>query len=107
MDGVQEILAERAIARHDPGPDEGGSFPWQSGGFIIGNRGIDRERDGRDFGRGPQPQVDAEDIALPVPFLQRLDHALADPDRPCPASSRGFSGSVSGSNRKSRSTSDE
>jgi hypothetical protein len=35
-------------------------------------------------GDGRSPQIDPEDIALAVPFLEQLDDALADPHRRLP-----------------------
>ena len=58
--------------------------------FVVRDRGIDRQGDRRDFGRRPEPQVDALDIAVFGPLLQDLDDAagrFAPPLRP--ASSRG------------------
>ena len=49
--------------------------------FVIGDRRIDRQRDRRHLGRGPEPQVDAEGIAVLGPLLQDLDDPLGDPQR--------------------------
>lgn len=42
--------------------------------------GVDWKRDGRYLGGGPEPQVDALDIAVLSPLLQQLDDPPADPD---------------------------
>ncbi len=45
------------------------------------DRRIDGQHDRRDFGRRPQAEVHARDIAVAGPLLQQLDHAPADTDR--------------------------
>ena len=81
LDRVEEALAERDVAGRGAGADERRALPRQSGRFIMRDRGVDRQRDRRDFGRRAEPQVDALDIAVGGPLLQQLDQPPADPDR--------------------------
>src|SRR5438128_1805428 len=54
MDRVEEIAAERRVARGQPGADEGGPLPGQSRALVIGDRAADRQGDRGHFGRGPE-----------------------------------------------------
>ena len=84
MKRVEEVAAHRLVPGDLPGPDERRPLPGQSGGFVIGDGGVDRQSDRSRLGRGPEAQVDPEDIALRVPFLEQLDQPVADPQRPLP-----------------------
>ena len=44
----------------------------------MGNRACNRQRDGAYFRRGPQPQIDAEDIAMHRQVLQQFKDAPPD-----------------------------
>src|SRR5207253_5172600 len=81
IDRVEEIAAERLVARGQPGADEGGPLPGQSRALVIGDRAADRQGDRGHFGRGPEAKVDAEGVARLGALLQDLDHPLADAER--------------------------
>ena len=66
---------------HCARPDEGGALPWQRLAFVIGDRRLYRQHDRGHFGRGPQPQIDAQHIAVAVARLEQLDHPPPDPHR--------------------------
>jgi hypothetical protein len=61
-----------------------GPLPRQRARFIIGDGRFDGERDRGDFRRGPQAQIDPEDIAFSIALLDELDDALPDPHRRLP-----------------------
>ena len=61
---LDEIAAEPGIPGDRAGADEGGPLPGQGRGFVIADRRVDRQHDRRHLGRRPQPEVDAEHIAL-------------------------------------------
>ena len=79
-DRFEEVLGYDVIAGGGAGADEGGALPRQSGGFVIGNGGVDRQRDRRHFRRGTQAEVDAGDIAVGGAFLQQFDQPPPDPN---------------------------
>jgi len=84
VDGVEEIAAQRRVSGGEAGADEGGALPRESGGFVIGDGGVDGEGDRRDFARRPQAQVDAEGETLGLALLEQLQDPLADPHRRLP-----------------------
>ena len=81
---LQKTLAQRLVTGAGAGADERRALPRQSLRFIIGNRGIDRQRDRRHFGRRPEAHVDARDIAVLGPLLQQLDQPPGDANRGLP-----------------------
>jgi len=81
LDRAEEALAERDVAGAGFGADEGGALPRQRRGFVMGDRGVDRQRNWRDFGRRTQAQIDPRDIAVGGPFLQQFDQPAPDSDR--------------------------
>ena len=52
LDGVEKALPERDIARRRARANESGALPRQGRGFIMRDRGVQRQRDRRDFGEG-------------------------------------------------------
>ena len=80
-DRVEKIAAERLITSRYPSPDERRPLPRQRLAFVIADRPFDRQRDRRRFGRWPQPQIDAQHIAVAIARLQQLDDTLGDPHR--------------------------
>src|SRR3546814_5756550 len=56
-------------------------YPTLFRSFVIAQRRPDRQRDRRRFGRRPQPQVDAQHIAVGVARLEQVEHAPRDPHR--------------------------
>src|SRR4051794_12249468 len=81
LDRLEELASQLHVAGGGPGADESGALPRQSARFIMRNRGVDRERDGRDFGRRPQAQINPFDVAVLSSLLEKLDEATADPHR--------------------------
>ena len=55
LDRVEEALPERDVAGSRAGADEGRPLPRQRARFVMRDRGIDGQRDRRDFRRRPQP----------------------------------------------------
>src|SRR5947209_14293046 len=45
LDRVEEALAKRNVAGRGASADEGGAFPRQGAGLIMGDRGVHRQRD--------------------------------------------------------------
>ena len=80
LDRFEERLAHRDIARRRPRADEGCPFPAQRTRLIVGNRRIDRHRQRRRLRRGPQPQIDAQDIAIGIARLQQIDDSARNPN---------------------------
>ena len=80
-DRDQEPPPQRQVARRRPRADEGGALPRQRLRFIIADRRAHRQRDRRCLGRGPQPQVHAQHIAVAVARLEQLGRAPGDLDR--------------------------
>ena len=80
-DRIEKPLAERDITRRRAGADERRALPRQRLRLVIADRRLHRQDDRRDLGRGSQPQVDAQDIAVAITRLKQLDDALADPHR--------------------------
>ena len=80
-DRIEEIAAERLITSRHPGTDKRRPLPCQRLAFVIADRPFDRQRDRRRFGRWPQPQIDAQHIAVAIARLQQLDDTLGDPHR--------------------------
>ena len=76
--GIDEALAKRDVARSGARADEGGAFPGKRCRFIIAQRSVDRQRQGRHFGRRPQPQVDAKDKAVLIASLEQFDNPPGD-----------------------------
>ena len=81
LDGIEEIIAERPVARTDARADEGGLLPCERARFIIADRGLDRQDDGADLGRGAQAHVDAKDIAVGIQRRQQFNDAPPIADR--------------------------
>jgi hypothetical protein len=81
LDRVEELASQLHVAGGGPGADESGALPRQSARFIMRNRSVDRQGDGRDFGRGPQAQVNALNVTVLSSLLEKLDQAPADPHR--------------------------
>ena len=79
-DRGQEGVSSRKIPGAGTGANESGALPRQRGGFIMAQRGIDRDCQRADLGRRAEPQINPEDIALAVDmahrFHQRPRHAL-------------------------------
>ena len=100
-------LAEPDIARRRPGADEGRPLPRQRRAFIIADRGTGRQDDRGYLGRRPQPQVDPRDIAVMGPLLQQLDEPPAIAHRRLARLIARAPWQGSGSNSRTRSTSDE
>ncbi len=50
LDRVEESVAEPPVAGAATGTDEGRSLPAERSGFVIGDRRVQRQDDGRDFG---------------------------------------------------------
>ena len=63
-DRGEEAFACGHVARAGAGADEGGAFPGQCRAFVMRQRRADGQRERGDLARGPQPQVDPEDIAV-------------------------------------------
>ena len=61
--------------------DECGALPWQGARFVMRDRRVHRQCDGRHFGRWPEAQVDALDIAICSALLQQLDKPTPNADR--------------------------
>ena len=78
---VKKTLPQPDVTRTGPGPDERRPLPRQCARFIIGNGRIDRQRNRRHFGIGPQPQVNTEDIPVAVAGLHDLHHPRRNPHR--------------------------
>src|ERR1700748_1490318 len=74
-DGFQELRTGLRIARTGPRLDKGGALPVLSHAFVVGLCRIGGNRNLRRTGIGPQPQVDAEDIAVGRRLGQQLDDA--------------------------------
>src|SRR5262245_61678945 len=62
-DRVEESLSGLDVAGAGARANEGRPLPGERRAFVVGQRGVDRNGERADFGRGPQPQIDAEDIA--------------------------------------------
>ena len=77
---LQERFARVKVARHRARLDEGGALPVLAHAFVIGERGLERDRDRRRAGVGTQPQIGAEDVAVARAFAHDLDDAFRQLD---------------------------
>ena len=75
LDVFQEIFAKRPVTRRHARADKGRLLPRQCARFIIADRRLDRDGNGRHFWRGPQPHIDTKDIAVASTLAQQFDHA--------------------------------
>ncbi len=73
---LEESLSARQVSGAGPGLDVGGPLPVLAHGLVVVERRLDRHGGGRGGGIGPQPEVDAEDIAQLGPFLQEAGERL-------------------------------
>ena len=76
---LQERLAGRDVAGAGARLDHRGALPVLADAFVVIERGGHRDRD---LGRrriGPQPQVDAEHVAVGGALLQQLDQPARQP----------------------------
>ena len=72
---ADEGLARRDIAGDGARLDQGGALPVLPHALVVEQRRRGGERDARRGGIGPQPQVDAEDVAVGRALLQQRDDA--------------------------------
>src|SRR3546814_353718 len=61
---AQEGLAERAVAGHRARLDHGGALPVLAQAFVVGEGGVQADRQRHGAGIGPEAQVGAEDVAV-------------------------------------------
>src|SRR3546814_8436683 len=59
-----EGLAERAVAGHRARLDHGGALPVLAQAFVVGEGGVQADRQRHGAGIGPEAQVGAEDVAV-------------------------------------------
>ena len=71
-------LAGFGVAGAGPRLDHGGAFPGPPFPLVIMQRRFGRDRDLRRGGIRPQPQIDAEHVAVAVALLQHPRQALRD-----------------------------
>ncbi len=75
---VEEVLARVDVAGDGPRLDEGGALPVLADALVIGEGRLERDRDRRRAGVGPQPQIGAEDIAVRACAPHDLHDALGE-----------------------------
>ncbi len=76
---AQELLAGLDIAGHDARLDERGALPVLAEALVIGEAGVDRERDLRRARIGPEPQIGAEHVAVGGVLLQEAHQVAGQP----------------------------
>ena len=76
---TQELLARHDIAGRHPRLDQGRALPVLAEAFIIGEPGLDRERDLGRTGVRPEPKIGAEDIAVGRVLLEQPDKIARQP----------------------------
>ncbi len=76
---AEQLGAEGRVARHRPGPHEGGALPRPAPRLVVALRGRERvhQRSARPL--GPEPQVDPPGDAVLRRLVERRDHPLRDP----------------------------
>ena len=88
---AQETPRRRPVAGAGARLDQGGAFPVPAAALVIMQRGGGRDRD---LGRGrigPQPQIDAEHVAVAGALLQKLHETARQPHEERPGSMPGAS----------------
>ena len=81
LDGVEKPLPKRPITCGSSGPDEGRSLPRQRARFVMRNGRVHRQRDGSDFGRRTQPEINSLHVPVLGALLQDFDDPPAHPNR--------------------------
>ena len=76
---LEERLARRDVAGHRPRLDHRGALPVLAAALVVVQRGLDRDRQRRRAGIGPQPQIGAEDIAVLGAVLQDAHEPARQP----------------------------
>src|SRR5262245_24118952 len=75
----QELVARRDIAGRDPRLDQGRALPILPEALVVGEPGLDRERD---LGRariGPESEIGAEDVAVGGVLLEQTYEIAREP----------------------------
>ena len=76
----QEGIAGVDIAGHRAALDHRRALPVLAEGLVIGFRRQHRDGHRGDAGIGPEPEVDAEDVAVGGAFIDQADHFLGQAD---------------------------
>ena len=78
LEAVEELLAQRDVAGDGARLDHRGAFPVLAHILVVDRGRLDRDGDLGGARIGPQPQVDAEDIAVLGHVLQQADQPLGE-----------------------------
>src|SRR5579871_818608 len=80
LEVFQKVFAGVPVSGASPRLDKGGALPVLSHLFVVTQRGIDGDRDLSRAGIRPQPEVDAEHIAVGRDFAEQPDEAANEID---------------------------